>query len=70
MQADLKPALERVGVVVVYVDLWADQRRDPGTLIAEAIGRALQPHLGMIAKTAKKGGVGKGQSSGQVADRY
>ena len=57
LQADLKPALERVGVVVVYVDLWADQRRDPGTLIAEAIGRALQPHLGIIAKTAKKAGL-------------
>lgn len=57
LQADLKPALERVGVVVVYVDLWADQRRDPGTLIAEAIGRALQPHLGIIAKAAKKAGL-------------
>lgn len=57
LQADLKPALERVGVVVVYVDLWADQRRDPGALIAEAIGRALQPHLGIVARTAKKVGL-------------
>jgi hypothetical protein len=59
LQADLKPALERVGVVVVYVDLWADQRRDPGALIAEAIGRALQPHLGIVAKTAKMAGLEK-----------
>ncbi len=57
LQADLKPALETLGVVVVYVDLWADQRRDPGVLIAEAIGQALRPHLGRLAKLAKSAGV-------------
>lgn len=57
LQADLQPALERQGVVVVYVDLWADQRRDPGALVAEAIGRALQPHLGRVAKIAKAAGL-------------
>lgn len=57
LQADLKPELEKRGVTVVYLDLWADQRRDPGDLIAEAIGHALQPHLGMFARTAKKTGV-------------
>ena len=53
LRGDLAPALERAGAVVVYVDLWADAARDPGALIAEAIGRALQPHLGLVAKTAK-----------------
>lgn len=57
LQNDLKPALERHGVVVVYVDLWADQQRDPGGLIAEAIALALQPHLGAIARTAKAAGL-------------
>jgi hypothetical protein len=57
LQADLKPELESRGVVVVYLDLWADQRRDPGDLIAEAIGRALQPHLGLVARTARKAGL-------------
>lgn len=57
LQNDLKPALERDGVVVVYVDLWADQRRDPGELVAGAIGRALQPHLGRVAKAAKAAGL-------------
>jgi hypothetical protein len=33
-------------VVVVYADLWADARRDPGGLIAEAIARDLRPPLG------------------------
>lgn len=41
LQGDLRPALQAAGVVVVYVDLWADSRRDPGVLIAEAIARAL-----------------------------
>lgn len=59
LQGDLSPALERAGVVVVYVDLWADTARDPGALIAAAIGRALQPHLGMVAKAAKKAGIEK-----------
>lgn len=57
LQADLQPALERQGVVVVYVDLWADQRRDPGALVADAIGRALQPHLGRVARLAKASGL-------------
>ncbi|MBV8046005.1 MAG: ATP-binding protein [Paludibacterium sp.] len=53
LQADLKPALEAAGVVVVYVDLWSDTRRDPGALIAEAVARALLPKLGLIARAAK-----------------
>lgn len=46
-------------MVVVYVDLWADARRDPGGLIAEAIARALAPQLGLVARTAKKAGLDK-----------
>jgi len=57
LRGDLRPALERAGVVVVYVDLWADTARDPGVLIADAIGRALHPHLGLIARTAKNAGL-------------
>lgn len=57
LQADLLPELERRGVVVVYVDLWSDQKRDPGSLIAEVVGRALLKHLGPVAKVAKAGGV-------------
>ena len=57
LQADLKPALEQRGIVVAYVDLWADQRRDPGDLIAETIGRELDQHLGPLARLAKSAGV-------------
>jgi hypothetical protein len=57
LQGDLRPALQAAGVEVVYVDLWADQRRDPGALIAEAIARALQPHLGVVARAARQAGL-------------
>ncbi|MCY7315771.1 MAG: ATP-binding protein [Rubrivivax sp.] len=57
LQGDLTPALTAAGVEVVYVDLWADPRRDPGALIAEAIARALQPLSGVVARTAKKAGL-------------
>jgi hypothetical protein len=57
LQNDLKPELERRKAVVVYVDLWSDQKRDPGSLIAEAVGRALRRHLGLVAKTAQSAGL-------------
>ena len=68
LQGDLLPALERAGVVVVYVDLWADVRRDPGALIAEAIARALEPRLGLVARTARKAGVDKVKVGGLEVD--
>jgi hypothetical protein len=57
LQGDLAPALREAGVEVVYVDLWADTRRDPGALIAEAIAQASQAHLGLVARTARRAGV-------------
>lgn len=54
LQHDLRPALEAGNVLVIYVDLWSDQRRDPGELIAEGISRALDEHLGVVARTARK----------------
>lgn len=57
LQADLGPALERMGCVVVYVDLWADTRRDPAALIADAIARSLEPRMGAVSRAAKAAGV-------------
>lgn len=68
LQGDLRPALEAAGVVVVYVDLWADTRRDPGGLIAEAITRALEPQLGLVARTARKAGLEKLKVGGLEVD--
>ena len=57
LQADLKPALEAAGAVVAYVDLWADPRRDPGSLIADAIARALAARLGVVSRAVKAAGL-------------
>jgi transcriptional regulator with XRE-family HTH domain len=54
LQADLKPALKRRGITVVYVDFWANPPRDPRELLAEALGRAIAPRLGLISKLAAK----------------
>jgi hypothetical protein len=53
LQRDLAPELEHRGIAVAYVDLWADQTRDPGSLIAEAVGKVIHTHLGWVAKAAK-----------------
>lgn len=68
LQGDLRPALQAARVVVVYVDLWADARRDPGQLIAEAIARALEPQLGLVARSAKKAGLEKVKVGGLEVD--
>jgi hypothetical protein len=68
LQADLQPELERRNVVVVYVDLWADQKRDPGSLIAEAVGRALKKHLGPVARGAMSAGLDSVQIGGLKID--
>ncbi|MDP2826035.1 MAG: ATP-binding protein [Sulfuritalea sp.] len=57
LQNDLKPALDAAGAVVVYVDLWADRKRDPGSLISEVIGKALTQQLGFVARAAKASGL-------------
>jgi len=68
LQADLLPELTGRGVVVVYVDLWADQKNDPGDLIADAIAQALRKRLGLVAKTAKAAGLDSIQISGFKID--
>jgi hypothetical protein len=57
LQADLAPELERQGLFVVYVDLWANAARDPGELIADAIGRAIEAQRGLLHKAARATGL-------------
>lgn len=57
LQDKLRPALEKHGMVVVYVDLWSDKNRDPADLIAAAIGKTLGRHLGLVARAVKSAGV-------------
>ena len=57
LQRDLLPELEAQGAVVVYVDLWADQKSDPGELIADGIAKAIDSRQGAVAKFARKSGL-------------
>ncbi|MBK1688223.1 ATP-binding protein [Rubrivivax gelatinosus] len=68
LQGDLAPALQAAGVTVVYVDLWADARRDPGSLIADAVGRALTSELGIVARAARKASLSRVKVGGLEVD--
>ena len=57
LKLDLIPELQRRDVAVVYVDLWADQKRDPADLIAVAIEQAITQNLGILTRTAKAAGI-------------
>ncbi|MCL1825587.1 MAG: AAA family ATPase [Betaproteobacteria bacterium] len=57
LQNDLAPELERQGVLVLYVDLWANANREPGALIANTIGDALEAQRGLLHKAAKATGL-------------
>lgn len=41
LRQDLIPALEAMGALVIYVDLWTDRSKHPSTLVHEAVKQAL-----------------------------
>lgn len=41
LQNDLIPALENLGAIVIYVDLWSDTKRSPAALIRDAVRKKL-----------------------------
>ncbi len=41
LRHDLIPALEAMGALVVYVDLWADRSKSPSSLVHEAVRATL-----------------------------
>ena len=57
LKNDLRPALEQAGVLVAYVDLWADTSRSPMELIARALAQVVEQSLGLVAKAAKTTGL-------------
>lgn len=42
LRQDLVPALEALGALVIYVDLWADRGKNPATLVLDAVRATLQ----------------------------
>ena len=61
---DLKPELEKEGAVVLYVDLWADKKADPGDVIIGAVRAELAKHEGAVARLAKSAGMEKAKVGG------
>jgi hypothetical protein len=53
MLADFAPALETLGARVIYVDLWADRKADPGEVIVAAIRTELTKSEFVVTKVAK-----------------
>jgi hypothetical protein len=57
LQADLVPALEAAGALVIYVDLWSNTQANPASLVHGAIRKALtelQTPVGAVAARLKK----------------
>jgi hypothetical protein len=57
LQADLMPALEEAGALVIYVDLWSNTQTNPAGLVHAAIRRALQDlqsPAGAVAERLKR----------------
>ena len=42
LREDLRPFLEDQGLLVLYIDLWSDRKKDPGDVISEAVLDALR----------------------------
>jgi hypothetical protein len=57
LQADLVPALEEAGALVIYVDLWSNTQANPATLVHGAVRTALhelQSPAGAVVDRLKK----------------
>jgi hypothetical protein len=59
VREDLRPALQATGATVMYVDLWANRKADPGAVIVEAVRTELARHEGLVKRLAKSAGMDK-----------
>ena len=61
LRQDLIPALEGMGAIVIYVDLWADTKADPAVLVQAAIRQTLEelqsPSSGVLGRLKRLKGV-------------
>jgi hypothetical protein len=64
LRQDLIPALEARGAIVIYVDLWADTKADPATLVQAAIRQTLEelqtPASGLLGRLKRLKGIDLG----------
>jgi hypothetical protein len=59
LREDLRPALEALGALVIYVDLWEDRSADPGEVIVAGIRAALAQRDGLVKRLARSSGLEK-----------
>jgi len=59
VREDLRPALQNRGATVLYVDLWANRKADPGAVIVGAVRAELARHEGVVARLARSAGMEK-----------
>lgn len=57
VREDLRPALERLGARVLYVDLWANPAANPGQAIVSVIRAELARHEGVVTRLARQAGM-------------
>lgn len=64
LRQDLIPALEGMGAIVIYVDLWADAKADPAVLVQAAIRQTLEelqtPTSGILDRLKRFKGIDLG----------
>jgi hypothetical protein len=59
LREDLAPVLEDLQAYVLYVDLWADKKTDPGDAIVGVVRAALSKFDGIITRLARSAGMEK-----------
>lgn len=64
LRADLAPALQAAGALVLYVDLWADRQADPGEVIVSAIRAELAQHEAILSRFSKTIGLKSAKLAG------
>ena len=57
LRHDLRPELERRDHVVLYVDLWANEKLDPGRVVVDEIGRAIRAGAGSVSRLTREAGI-------------
>lgn len=54
LRADLTPALQALGVEVIYLDFWGTAKGDPTDALYAEVSRALLANAGVVARLAEK----------------
>ncbi len=57
LREDLIPELRARGAIVLYADLWKDQKADPGVVITNVVREALSDRAPVLAKLARRLGI-------------